>query len=197
MQAWHLLSWLKGAIITLFEHHFVTHSTSKLIGECIVALWLSTACQNLNWLQKTTVNVIFFCFSWSPHTFPSTAHSHSTIFSIHLSCYRFALILLINDKQFLNYSRAPKERLNQMTGRQSISKELEMMKILDCSLIHSTGSCCKFLTYPNHWQTNLLQLHRWKTFSDAGALSTPISTNPAGMAISSVSRRTAPVHHTT
>ena len=72
-----------------------------------------------------------------------------------------------------------------------------MMKELDAlPLIHSTGSCCEFLTYPTHCQKNCLQLHHEKTFADAGALSTPIATNLAGMAISSVSR-TAPVVHFT
>ena len=94
MQAWHLLSWLKGAIITLFEHHFVTHSTSKLIGECLLALlWLSTACQwgmtrcivIVNSMPKLIVVVenhckchLFLLFMICAH-FP-LHHSHSTIF---------------------------------------------------------------------------------------------------------------------
>ena len=78
-----------------------------------------------------------------------------------------------------------KERLNEITGRQSTSNELEMMRKLDCSLIHSTDSCRKFLTYPTHFQKKKL-FHCGKTFSDVGPLSTPISTNPAGMAKSCV-----------
>ncbi len=78
-------------------------------------------------------------------------------------------------------------KIKWITGRKATSNELKMMKILDCSLIHSTGSCRKFLTSPTHCQTIFLQIHCGKIFSDAGALSTrPISTNPAGMAISSV-----------